>query len=105
MHFVTKVATITSMIVIIKDQLRECRSKDQEVLFNRHKPFSQAKKTEIGKAVCLFCDNEDFKDNVTAVGKYHSVGNDPNTIQIYMESLTENLKKMAMQLERLDSSP
>ena len=55
--------------------------------------------------MCLFCDNEDFKDNVTAVGKYHSVGNDPNTIQIYVESLTENLKKIAMQLERLDSSP
>ena len=55
--------------------------------------------------MCLFCDNEDFKDNVTAVGKYHSVGNDPNTNQIYVESLTENLKKMAMQLERLDSSP
>ena len=55
--------------------------------------------------MCLVCDNKDFKDNVTAVDEYHSVGNDPNTIQIYVESLMENLKKMAMQLERLDSSP
>ena len=37
------------------------------------------KKTEIGKAMCLFCNNEDYRDKLTAAGEYHSASNNPNT--------------------------
>ena len=44
----------------MKDWLREYRSKVQKVLFTRRKLFPKTKKkTEVRKAVCLFCDNED----------------------------------------------
>ena len=76
MHVITKVATITLMIVIMKDWLREYRSTVQRILLTRQKLFPTNKqKTEIGKAVCLFCDNEDYKDNLTAAGEYHSGSN------------------------------
>ena len=68
MHFITKVAMITSMIAITKVWLRECRSKVQK-----------GKKTEIGKAVCLFCNNKDYKDKLTAAVEYHSGSTNPNT--------------------------
>ena len=50
--------------------------------------LQKRKTTEIGKAVCLFCDNEDYKDKLTAAVEYHSGSNNPNTR--YVESLTEN---------------
>ena len=46
------------------------------------------KKTDIGKAVCLFCDNKDYNDKFTTAGEYHSGSNNPNTN--HLESLTGN---------------
>ena len=60
----------------------------------------QQKKTEIGKAVCLFCDIEDYKDKLTAAGEYHSGSNNPNTKHV--ESSRKKWKEMAMQLGELD---
>ena len=57
--------------------------------------YSTQKKTEIGKAVCLFCGKEDYKDKLTAAGEYHSGSNNPNTK--YVESFTENWKQTVMQ--------
>ena len=59
------------MIVVMKDWLRKHRSKDQKVLSTRHQLFPTNKKNEIGKAVCLFWDNEDYKDKLTVAKEYH----------------------------------
>ena len=48
----------------------------------------------------MFCDNENYKDKLTAAGEYHSESNNPNTRHV--ESLTENWKQMAMELGELD---
>ena len=101
MHFITKVATITSMKVIMKDWLRKYRSKGQKVLCIQHHLFATNKqKNEKGKALCLFYDNEDYKDKLIAAVEYHSVRNNPN--MKHMESLMENWKQMTMQLDELD---
>ena len=50
--------------------------------------------------MCLFCDNEDYKDKLTAAGEYHSGSNNPNTRHV--EPLTENWKQMAIQLGEVD---
>ena len=84
MHFITKVAMITSMIVIMKDWLRKYRSKVQKVLFTRHKLFPKNQKKKKKKR-CLFCNSEDCKDKLT--GEYHLGSNNPNTKHV--ESLTE----------------
>ena len=98
MHFITKVSTMTSMIIIMKDWLREYRSQAQKVLFTRRKLFPKTKKkTEVGKAVCLFCDNEDQKDKLTDAGEYHLGSNNLNTK--HAESITENWKQMAMAMQ------
>ena len=77
------------MIIIMKDWLRKYRSKVQKVLLTRHKLFpTNKKKTDIGKAVCLFCDNKDYNDKFTTAGEYHSGSNNPNTN--HLESLTGN---------------
>ena len=98
MHFITKVSTMTSMIIIMKDWLREYRSKVQKVLFTRRKLFPKTKKkTEVRKAVCLFCDNEDQKDKLNDAGEYHLGSNNLNTK--HAESITENWKQTAMDMQ------
>ena len=102
LHFIIKVAMVTSMIVIINDWLRKHRSKGQKVLSTWYRLFPTNKKTEIKKAVCLFCNNKDYKDKLITVGEYHSVSNNPNTK--HMESITENWKQMAVQLGEFETS-
>ena len=50
--------------------------------------------------MCLFHDNEDSKDKLTAADEYHSVRKDPNAK--HMESLTESRNQMTLQLDELD---
>ena len=54
MHFITKVSTMTSMIIIMKDWLREYRSKVQKVLFTRRKLFPKTKKKNWSKKSSVF---------------------------------------------------
>ena len=50
--------------------------------------------------MCLFCNDEDYKDKLSAAGEYHSGSNNPNTKHV--ELLTENWKQMAKQLGEVE---
>ena len=54
MHFITKFATITSMIVIMKDWLLKCRSKVQKFLITWHKLFPTNEKKNWNSKSSLF---------------------------------------------------
>ena len=57
-------------------------------------------KTELGKLLCIFCGNQDIKENLCAAGELHS--SDRNCNASHVELLTESWKKMALKLGELD---
>ena len=75
------------------------KQRSEGSLYSAPNPHKQTI-TKIRKAVCLFCNNEDCKDKMTAAGEYHSVSNNPNTK--HMELFTGKWKQMTMQLGELD---
>ena len=80
MHFITKFATKTSVInyykrLVWRVQKQSSEGSPYSTQTITHKP----KKTEIGKSVCLFCDNQDYKIKLTVAGEYHAGSNNPNT--------------------------
>ena len=60
------------------------------------------KKTDLGKAVCLFCNNEDLKENLCAAGEFHSGSNASASSNEHVDSLTNSWKQMALELGELD---
>ena len=103
MHFITKVSTTTSMIVIMKDWLlvkKVQKQRSEGSLYSTTTIPNKQTNNEKGKALCFSYDNEDYKEKLTAAGEYHSLRNSPNTN--HMESFTENSKQMTMQLDELD---